>query len=72
MVSRKDLVRVRKHSEADEEETPIEVPTDVYDERKAAFGDKRDDLFYKTIGRDVRKLLQERFQLILGGKSLKE
>ena len=41
-------------------------------ERQAAFGDKRDDLFYKTIGRDVRKLLQEQFQAFLGGKGFKE
>lgn len=72
MVSRRDLVRARKLSETEEEEAPVEVPNEVYDERKAAFGDKRDDLFYKTIGRDVRKFLQERFQSVLGGKSLKE
>ena len=72
MVSRKDLVRNRTMEDNSEQEAVIEVSNDVYDERKAAFGNKRDDLFYKTIGRDLRKYLQELFQSTLNGKNLKE
>lgn len=72
MVSRRDLARSHQTHEETEDEEVEEVSNDTYNERKAAFGDKRDDLFYKTIGRDVRKYLQEQFQLILGGRSLKE
>lgn len=72
MVSRRDLARSHEtHEETDEEEVE-EVSSETFNERKAAFGDKRDDLFYKTIGRDVRKHLQEGFTSILGGRSLKE
>jgi hypothetical protein len=72
MVSRWDLARSHdKEDEVDEEFEEVS-PSDTFDKRKAAFGTKRDDLFYKTIGRDVRKYLQEQFQCGLGNKSLKE
>ena len=71
MVSRKALARNHNREEVSVEESEEEVSHCNYTERKAAFGNKRDDLFYKTIGRDVRKFLQESFQLKLGGKSLK-
>lgn len=72
MVSRKDLARSHAVEETHAEEETPEVSNDTFTERKAAFGDKRDDLFYKTIGRDVRKYLQEQFQVFLGEKTLKE
>ena len=72
MISRWDLAR--RHENVDEEdvEEVDEEPCDAFEKRKAAFGTKRDDLFYKTIGRDVRKYLQEQFQCSLSGRNLKE
>lgn len=72
MVSRKDLARSHNTEEHTQEREEDDLPTDTFDERKAAFGNKRDDLFYKTIGRDVRKYLQECFHSILGEKSMKQ
>jgi hypothetical protein len=71
MVSREALARNHSKEYGCIEEGEEEVSHCNYTERKAAFGSKRDDLFYKTIGRDVRKFLQESFQSNLGGKSLK-
>lgn len=72
MVSRKDLARSHKTEDDTQEREEEDLPTDTFDERKAAFGNKRDDLFYKTIGRDVRKYLQECFHSNLGEKSMKQ
>ena len=72
MISRWDLARSHEKTEDLDEECEDDTPNDTFDKRKAAFGTKRDDLFYKTIGRDVRKYLQEQFQCGLGSKSLKE
>lgn len=72
MVPRKHLARqsvLAENSEADHSQLLI---CEDFNERKSAFGTKRDDLFYKTIGRDVRKYLQEKFQVYLGNKSLNE
>jgi len=71
MISRQNLARSNQEEEEVEEQAEDEVPSTTFDERKAAFGDKRDDLFYKTIGRDVRKYIQESFQSHLGEKNLK-
>lgn len=72
MVSREILAKsVYEHAEA-EEESNDELKRTNFDERKNAFGNKRDDLFYKTIGRDVRKYLQEQFQLYMGEHNIKE
>ena len=72
MISRWDLARSHEKVDDNEGECEEDMPSDTFDKRKAAFGTKRDDLFYKTIGRDVRKYLQEQFQCGLGSKSLKE
>lgn len=72
MISRKDLARARTAECDVVQEEDNDLSDDTFNKRRAAFGDKRDDLFYKTIGRDVRKFLQEEFQQFLGGKSIKE
>lgn len=72
MVSRKDLARSKGVEDANDEEYDEDSHHDTYEKRKAVFGTKRDDLFYKTIGRDVRKYLQDKFQSTLNGRNLKE
>lgn len=72
MISRKDLARTRIPESEIIQEVDNDLSDDTFNKRRAAFGDKRDDLFYKTIGRDVRKFMQEEFQQFLGGKSIKE
>lgn len=66
MVSRRDLARGHPKETLQEASDSVEICDDRYEERRQAFGNKRDDLFYKTIGRDVRKYLQEQFQHFLG------
>jgi hypothetical protein len=72
MISRWDLARRHEKDAEEVQEDVEEESSDAFEKRKAAFGTKRDDLFYKTIGRDVRKYLQEQFQCSLSGKNLKE
>lgn len=72
MISRWDLARNHEKVDEEDEDDFEEEPSIAFEKRKAAFGRKRDDLFYKTIGRDVRKYIQEQFQCSLDGKNLKE
>lgn len=72
MISRWDLARRHEKDDEEVQDNIDEEPSDAFEKRKAAFGTKRDDLFYKTIGRDVRKYLQEQFQCSLNSKNLKE
>lgn len=71
MVSRKQLARGVQVAEESCEESKLDLVCDDFDERKNAFKNKRDDLFYKTIGRDVRKYLQEKFQKYLGENNIR-
>ena len=72
MIPRKQLARSSPVEEESAQETKPDLISNDFDERKMAFGVKRDDLFYKTIGRDVRKFLQEKFHTFLGARSLKD
>jgi len=69
---RMEMSRVRQDSEVAMDEDEFEDQLESFSRRKEIFGEKRDDLYYKTIGRDVRKYLQERFQQFLVKTSLKE
>lgn len=66
MISRKDLCRPRYDDAYLESEDCFEPSGDSSIQRKQIFGNKRDDLYYKTICRDVRKFIQERFHTFLG------
>lgn len=71
MVTRKQLAGKPHFIDETLEETKQELVCDNFYERKNAFGNKRDDLFYKTIGRDVRKYFQEKFQKYLGENNIR-
>lgn len=43
-----------------------------FNERRRLLGGKRDDLYFKTVSRDVRKLAQENFQKSVGETSIRE
>lgn len=72
MVPREVLTRTTSIHVEDEDESSDDQKGDKFDERKNAFGNKRDDLFYKTIGRDVRKYIQELFQIYIGEHIFKD
>ena len=72
LVSRQDLCRPSDNAWEIEYEEPIEDSSDSSLKRKQIFGGKRDDLYYKTICRDVRRFMQLQFQTYLGEQNISD